>query len=150
MLAVVEPDVGEHAVAEPHCTFDDGLENRVGSRWRPADHIKHFARRGLMFQRFSQFLGTRLHLVEQTHVLDRNHRLVGESRDQLYFLSVNGCTRRRSTAITPIGVPSRRSGTASACESNEFGFLKCIKPNFRDRPMHPEYGRDDLRGLRAR
>ena len=37
----------------------------------------------------------RLHLVEQPHVLDRDHRLVGEGLDQLDLLSVNGLTSRR-------------------------------------------------------
>jgi hypothetical protein len=36
-----------------------------------------------MFERFRQLARTRLHLVEQPYIIDRDHGLVGESRDQL-------------------------------------------------------------------
>src|SRR5438132_7704492 len=39
-----------------------------------------------MFERFAELARARLHLVEQPHVLDRDDRLVGESRDKLDFL----------------------------------------------------------------
>ena len=60
-----------------------------------------------------------LGLVEQAHVLDRDHRLVGEGLEQ----SRSGGSRmRRSrprvTLIVPIATPSRSSGTTTAgCES---------------------------------
>src|SRR5262249_19252012 len=44
------------------------------------------ARRGLMFERFGELARARLHLVEQPQVLDCDHRLVGERRDQFYLL----------------------------------------------------------------
>ena len=39
--------------------------------------------RGLLLQRFGQIIGALLHFVEQSHVLDRDHGLVGEDVHQL-------------------------------------------------------------------
>ena len=39
-----------------------------------------------VLERGGQFARARLHLVEQAHVLDRDHRLVGEGLDQLDLL----------------------------------------------------------------
>ena len=53
-----------------------------------------------------QFARTRPHLVEQSHVLNGDRRLIGEGGDQLDLL----CPKPRSTTlrcgtITPIGMP---------------------------------------------
>src|SRR5262249_21523054 len=52
----------------------------------PADGLEHLGRGSLLPQRFAQLLRARLHLVEQPHILDRDHRLVGEGLDQLDLL----------------------------------------------------------------
>ena len=54
-----------------------------------------------------------LDFIEQPHVLDRNHRLIGKGRDQLDLLLREGLYPLRVTASTPIGAPSRNSGTPS-------------------------------------
>src|SRR5512132_1104535 len=41
---------------------------------------------GLLLQCFRKLARARLHLVEQAHVLDRNHGLVGKDRGQLNLL----------------------------------------------------------------
>ncbi len=48
--------------------------------------LKYVGGGGLLLQQLLQVVGARLHLVEQTHVLDRDHRLVGEGGDQLDLL----------------------------------------------------------------
>ena len=53
---------------------------------RAADDLQHLRGRGLLLQRLGQFARARLHLIEQPHVLDRDHRLVGERLDQLDLL----------------------------------------------------------------
>ena len=45
--------------------------------------LQHLRRRGLLLQRLGELARARLHRLEQPHVLDRDHRLVGEGRDQL-------------------------------------------------------------------
>ena len=48
--------------------------------------LADLAERLQLTNRLREFAGPRLHLVEQPHVLDRNHRLVGEGGDQLDLL----------------------------------------------------------------
>ena len=45
-----------------------------------------FAQRPQLADRLRKFVRARLHLVEQPHVLDRDHRLIGEGGDQLDLL----------------------------------------------------------------
>ena len=52
-------------------------------------------------------------LFEQPRVLDGDHGLVGEGLTSSICLSVKGFTTLRCNAITPIGTPSRSSGTPS-------------------------------------
>jgi hypothetical protein len=87
-IAIVQEDTAEHGLAQTCGAFDNCPEHRLGVCQRPADDIKHLARRSLMFERLGELARTRLHLVEQPYVLDRDHRLVGEGLDQLdLFLS---------------------------------------------------------------
>ena len=48
--------------------------------------LEHIARRGLLLERLLQLRSPRLHLLEQPHILDRDHRLVGEGLDELDLL----------------------------------------------------------------
>ena len=55
-----------------------------------------------------------LRLVEQPHVLDRDHRLVGERLQRARSpWALNGRTSLRNSAITPSASPSRSNGTLS-------------------------------------
>src|SRR5215831_11312307 len=64
----------------------DRGENRVEVAWRGTNNLEHVGGSGLLLQRFRKIPGTRLHLVEQTHVLDCDRRLIGEGDDQLNLL----------------------------------------------------------------
>ena len=44
--------------------------------------LKHFGRRRLLLQRFGKVARSCLHLLEQPHIADRDHGLVGESLQQ--------------------------------------------------------------------
>ena len=55
------------------------LEHRLGVGDRVADHAQDFRRGLLLLQRLFDVARARLHLVEQAGVLDRDHRLIGES-----------------------------------------------------------------------
>src|SRR5262249_25878791 len=50
------------------------------------DRLGDLAKRAQFFNRLREFARARLHLVEQAHVLNRDHRLVGEGRHQLDLL----------------------------------------------------------------
>ena len=56
----------------------DRVEHRLHVGLRLADHAQDVAGRRLLLQRFGQVAVACLELVEQAHVLDRDHRLVGE------------------------------------------------------------------------
>jgi hypothetical protein len=62
----------------------------------------------LALARLRQLPALVLDFIEQTHVLDRNHRLVGEGLDQLDLLAGERPTTYRPTTMTPIETPSRR------------------------------------------
>src|SRR5262245_50294699 len=75
---------------------DRGLHNRIQHgleiRWRSADDIEHIARCGLIFERFcellcpfGEFARPSLLRLEQPRALNRYHRLVGKSFEQLYL-----------------------------------------------------------------
>ena len=62
------------------------LEHWLQLTRRATDDTQHLRGRGLLLQRLGEIARARLHLVEQPHVLDRDHRLVGEGGDQLDLL----------------------------------------------------------------
>jgi hypothetical protein len=57
---------------QPPRTFGDGIEHRLDVDWRTGDDVENLRGRSLPFQRFPC-------CVEQVNILDRDHRLVGES-----------------------------------------------------------------------
>ena len=73
-------------VAKPRRRLDDGVEHRLEIECRPADDLEHVSGRSLLLAAIRQFARALPHLVEQPHVLDRDHRLVGEGCDQLDLL----------------------------------------------------------------
>src|SRR5215470_16086595 len=89
-FAVVEPNNAEYGLAQPRGALNNRIEHRLSIGRRPADDVKHLARRGLMFESLGQLLRARLHLIEESHILDRDHRLVGEGREQLYLFLGEG------------------------------------------------------------
>jgi hypothetical protein len=61
-----------------HC-----LEHRLQLTRRTADDLQHLGTRGLLLQRLLQVAPLGLHFVEQAGVLDRDHRLVGETFQEI-------------------------------------------------------------------
>ena len=66
-----------------------------------------------IFERFRELARALLLGLEQADVLDGDRRLVGERRNQLDLLSVNGRTSVRVKVKTPTETPSRSIGTPS-------------------------------------
>ena len=62
------------------------VEHRLQIEGRAADDLKHVGGGGLLLQRFAQVVCARLHLLKQPHILDCDHRLVGEGLNQLDLL----------------------------------------------------------------
>ena len=53
---------------------------------RGVDRLGDVAERAQLLDRLRELARARLHLVEQPHVLDRDHRLIGKRSDQLDLL----------------------------------------------------------------
>ena len=62
----------------PRGALDDGVEDRLHVRRRAADDAEHLGGRRLMLQRLAQFRIALAEFLEQPHVLDGDHGLVGE------------------------------------------------------------------------
>src|SRR5262245_30628692 len=81
------PYIAPHSrTAFPHDGVEDGLQ--IGRRL--ANHTKDLARGGLRVQCRRQLAIARLQLAEQPHVLDRDHRLVGEDLEKGNLLGREG------------------------------------------------------------
>ena len=96
----------ELGLADARRVRQHGLEHRLQLAGRARDDLQHLGGRGLLLQRLGQLARARLHLVEQPHVLDRDHRLVGEGGDQLDLLVGERLEpSSASDTMTPIGLP---------------------------------------------
>src|SRR5262249_46602372 len=60
-------------LAESRCRLSKRIEHDLQIERRPADDLKHIGGRGLLLQRFAEF-------IEQARILDGNKRLGGGSR----------------------------------------------------------------------
>ena len=72
----IEANLRIGCVAQPRGIFGNGIQHRLDIRRRAGDDAQDFARRRLLLQRLLEFL-------EQPHVLDGDHGLVGEGFKQL-------------------------------------------------------------------
>src|SRR5215471_18402146 len=90
--AVIEPapQNAEFGVTNTRRVLEYGIEHRLKLAGRRTDYFKHFRGRRLLLQRLGKVARTRLHLIEQPRVLNRDHSLVGKSGDQLYLLVGKG------------------------------------------------------------
>ena len=82
----------------------DGLEHRLHIVGRAGDHLEDVGRRGLPLKCLPG-------LVEQPHIFDRDHRLVGEGLQQLDMMGGERAGLFRVALIMPI-VFWRTSGTS--------------------------------------
>ena len=82
-LALGQQQVHRHPAEQALAAGDDGVEHRLRIGHRAADHLQDLGRGGLLLQCLTR-------LVEQAHVLDGDHRLVGESPGQRHLLVVEG------------------------------------------------------------
>ena len=72
--------------------------------------LPDFAQRGELTTDLVQRLGARLQLLEQAHVLDRDHRLIGEGFRRSICGLENG-SHRGAELIVPMATPFKTMGT---------------------------------------
>src|SRR5262249_28005831 len=75
-LTIEAQDMSAVGAAQPACAFGKGLEHCLQIERRTADDVEQLAGCCLLIERFAQF-------VEQACVFNGDHRLRGESGDQL-------------------------------------------------------------------
>ena len=85
-LSIIQVQGAELGTTEPSCVRKQGLEHRLQLTRRARDDTEDLRGCRLLLQRFGKFARARLHLVEQAHVLDGDHRLVGEGAGKLDLL----------------------------------------------------------------
>ena len=74
----------------PGGALDDGVEDRLHVGGRAADDAEHLGRCCLMLQGLAQFCVALLEFLEQPHVLDGDHGLIGEGLEELDLLVREG------------------------------------------------------------
>ena len=97
----------EQAIAEPDGAFRDRVEHGLDVGRRARDHPQDLACRRLLLQGLDEVAVPGLQLREQAHVLDRDHRLVGEGLHQLDLLVGEGMGLGSRVTMTPIGALSQ-------------------------------------------
>src|SRR5262245_5944161 len=80
----------EFRLADTNGVLQHGLKHGSYLARRTRNHLENLRGRGLLLQRLGKLARPRLHLVEQSHVLDRDHRLVGEGSNQFNLLIGEG------------------------------------------------------------
>ena len=104
MLSFAESQ--QHVIdpTNPGGALDDGIEHRLHVRRRAADDAEHLGRCRLMLQGLAQFCVALLQFLEQPHVLDGDHRLVGEGFKQLDLLLGKRPNLRAANLNRPDGI----------------------------------------------
>jgi len=74
-----DQDGGVGKQVEPAC--DNGVKHRLRVVKRVADDTQNLGGRGLLLQRFGKLTRALLLGFKQPHVLDGDHRLIGEGLD---------------------------------------------------------------------
>src|SRR5262245_30270190 len=85
----------------PSGALDDGVENRLHIRRRAANDTEHLGCCSLMFQGLSQFCVALLDLLEQPHVLDGDHCLIGEGLEKSDLLITESPDLRSANDNSP-------------------------------------------------
>src|SRR5499433_4624328 len=74
---------GVVGVTKAASRFNERLQYRLEIEGRAADNLEHVGSCSLLLQRLGKFGRACLHLFEQPHVLDSDHRLIGKRRYKL-------------------------------------------------------------------
>ncbi len=82
MIASEHRNNAELRVTQLDGVLGDHVEHRPHIGRRGADRLEDLARGRLLLQRLGEVAVTSLQLVEQAHVLDRDHRLIGEGLEE--------------------------------------------------------------------
>src|SRR3954454_19284876 len=114
-VTVVFANDTERLSAKARGALNNSLEHWIRIHRRPANNVQHLTRSSLELKRFLQLPRPCLHLLEQAHIVDRDHRLVGEGRHQLDLLIGEGLRRRSRHCHDPDAVSFLQQRYAQHC-----------------------------------
>ena len=83
VLTLADQQEGEGRLAEPGRAREDGFEHGPVVGRRAADGAQDVAGGGLAFQRLAELVGAGLEGLEEAHVVDGDHGLVGKDGDEM-------------------------------------------------------------------
>ena len=112
-VALAEPQHHVINPTNPRGALDDGVEHRLHVRRRAADDAEHLGRCRLMLQASRNSALRSWSLLEQSHVLDGDYRLIGEGFKQLDLLLGEWTDLCSANYDRADGTPSRSNGVAS-------------------------------------
>jgi hypothetical protein len=84
--ALAQEHLAKFGPADRDGMLQHRLEHRLQLSRRTGDDLEHLGGCRLLLQRLAQLACSRLHLIEQPHVLNGNYGMSGEIRDQLDLL----------------------------------------------------------------
>src|SRR5262249_8370389 len=133
-----------HGLAQPDRVAHDRLKDRLNVPLRLADHAEYLRGRSLLLQRLSKLTVTRFQFLEQPHVLDSDHGLVGKRLEKtdlrvselahVHTADGNGADRR---ALAKHGDRQRAQASSTHNRGKNLGVITCIGnvlcPTFEDR-----------------
>jgi len=102
-LAAASGKQRQFGVAQPRRSFGQRVEHRLQIKGRAADDLQHFARRGLVFERFFEVARARVQFIEQPDILDRDDGLVGEGLQEIDLR----LRKRRDVTALDVDCPDR-------------------------------------------
>jgi hypothetical protein len=85
-VTLIQQQAPKRRLTDSGCVLEHRPENRLKVARGGGDHPQHVGGRGLLLQRFGEVIGALAQLIEQPRVLDRDHRLIGEIRNQRNLL----------------------------------------------------------------
>src|SRR6478752_4505160 len=80
--AVKSEDVTKLGSARPRGAMCNRIEDRLLISWRTANDLQHLADRRLVLKTFLQLPRSRLHLLEEADVVDRDDSLICKGLEQ--------------------------------------------------------------------
>src|SRR5262249_896825 len=115
---------------------DDRVEHRLDIRLRLADDAQNVTGGSLLVERRGQVTVTRLEFLEQPHVFDRDHGLVGEGLEEGDVMSSEATSFAASHRYRPDGpvvTEHRHDHPASKATDRSEGSLAVSQPGIRVR-----------------
>src|SRR6266567_2950209 len=118
--------------------FGKRIEHRLQVERRAADDLEDLGGRGLLLQGLGEFPAARLNFVEQPHVLDGDHCLVGKRRHKLDLLGRKWlrCVSAYGNNADASALPKQWDPEQRAVATDRLGSVSVFRIGERIRNVH--------------